>query len=108
MNYEQTLKEFERQVKDGMSTITVNASDFLVTEDLLEVMDEIIEERTGSYSESILIGKDDLFYLSLNGWVSIIVINCKDIDNDTDERFTNEIWKGLEKIVEGLDKNRKR
>jgi hypothetical protein len=108
MNYEQTLKEFERQVKEGRSTLTVNASEYLVSEDLLEAIDEIVQERTGSYSDNILIGNDDLFYMSSKGWVSIIVTVCPAVDNNTDESITNTIYERLEKIVEELDKNRKR
>jgi hypothetical protein len=108
MNYEQTLKEFERQVKEGRSTLTVNASEYLVSEDLLETIDEIVQERTGSYSDNILIGNDDLFYMSSKGWVSIIVTVCPAVDNNTDESITDGIHKRLEKIVEELDRNRKR
>jgi hypothetical protein len=109
MGYEETLKEFEGQVEAGRYTLTVNASEYLVSENLLEAIDEIVEERyTGSYSDNILVEDDDLFYMGSKGWVSIIVTACSSMTDEGDESITNEIYTRLEKIVAGLDKNRKK
>jgi hypothetical protein len=108
MDYLETLKEFERQVEAGRTTLVVNASEYLVSENLLEAIDEIVEEITGSYSDNVLVEDDDLFYMSSKGWVSIIVTICPAINNESDESITNEIYARLEKIVAGLDKNRKK